>query len=206
MKYVAAFLILFSLVCFMGCGRADDNERQINNNSENDTGEETNIIPENSGVGQSRNNPAPIGSRLVYNGNNYWTDEYYKFRITLIQIIRGVGAWDLIYKANKFNDKPNTGYEYILAEIKFEFSESSEEDSQYKLRGFDFTVVSSDGVDYDDLFIVEPDPDLNADMYAGSATQGWAAFEVKIGDAHPLLTFGRDYEGSGGIWFELYHN
>lgn len=154
--------------------------------------------------GYSRSNPAPIGSTLLHEEEDDWLYGDYKARITLIQVIRGAQAWTMIEDANMFNDEPEPGYEYILAKIRFEYMQSSEQDTQYSVTEYDFTVVSESGVDYDLPSVVEPEPDLDGNLYPGATVEGWAAYQVAINDHHPLLTFGRDWQGRGGIWFKLY--
>jgi len=51
---------------------------------------------------------------------------------------------------------------------------------------------------------VEPDPSVEARLYPGARHAGWVVLQVKKYD-RPLLTFGRDFNGTGGIWFKLYH-
>lgn len=162
------------------------------------------IVSESLGPGSSRSNPASIGASLTYEKEDDWLYEDYKVRITLVQIIRGNQAWNMIEEANMFNDPPDTGNEYILAKIRFEYQECSDPDTQYDVSQFDFTAVSDNGKDYEWVSIVCPEPKLSADLYPGASVEGWAAFEVDIDD-NPLLTFGRDYQGKDGIWFKLYY-
>lgn len=157
-------------------------------------------------VGYSRNNPAPIGSSLTFEEEDDWSYDDYKVKVTLVEIIRGSQAWTLIEDANMFNDPPHPGNEYILAKIRFGFLECSDPDTQYGLSQFVFDAVSDEGKDYDNPSIVTPVPRLSADLYAGASHEGWGAFEVEITDNKPLLTFGRDYQGKGGIWFKLYYD
>jgi len=155
-------------------------------------------------VGFSRSNPAPIGTTLEFEEEDDWSYGDYKVKITLKSIIRGNVAWNMIEDANMFNDEPGSGNEYILAKIKFEYIESSE-DVKFDLSDYDFDAVSENGMVYDNPSIVQPDPKLDADLYPGSSNEGWGVFEVAIDDEHPLLSFGTDYQGKGGIWFELYN-
>ena len=65
-----------------------------------------------------------------------------------------------------------------------------------------FEVVSADGVVYDyELFLIEPTPDITADLYPGATHTGWIAFMVDESDLEPLLVFRRDH---GGAWFKIY--
>jgi len=42
---------------------------------------------------------------------------------------------------------------------------------------------------------------LDGHLYKGASSEGWDAFIVKKGDLSPKLAFGRNYDGTGGIWF-----
>lgn len=154
-------------------------------------------------VGYSRLSPASIGTTLLAEWENYKGE--HKAYITLVQVIRGEKAWQLLQEANMFNDPPPVGYEYVLAKIRFKYLAGPSADTHIYINGnIDFTAVSGDGVDYDYASVVDPEPDLDCSLYPGGTHEGWASFLVKITDNRPLLTFGRDYDGSGGIWFKLY--
>lgn len=152
--------------------------------------------------GYSRRNPAPIGTTLSAEWSDYKGE--YKANVTLLEVIRGERAWQMIYKANRFNNPPVEGYEYILARISFTYRIGPDRDIQYKISPLDFTAVSSSGRDYDYASVVEPSPELSAYLYPGASMEGWAAYQVEKTDAKPLLTFARDYRGTGGIWLKLY--
>jgi PKD repeat protein len=158
-----------------------------------------------SGVeGGSRDWPAHIGTTVAHQEDDDYLYGDHTVNATVRMVIRGEDAWDLIEDANMFNDPPHEGYEYILALIDFGFENSSVADIQYDISSWDFTAVSSLGVDQEVPFVVEPDPPLSGELYAGASLQGWAAYEVPNDDTYPLLTFGRDLDGLGGMWFELF--
>ncbi len=101
-----------------------------------------------------------------------------------------------------FNDSPKNGYEYLLAKVNFKLLDIDEAGAAYDLSGYSFTAVSSMGKDYEHTMSVEPDPSLDAKLYKNAENEGWVAFAVATNDAEPLITFGRDYQGKGGIWFK----
>jgi len=153
------------------------------------------------GPGYSSNNPAPIGSTLTYEGEDDWKYGDYRVNVTLLEIIRGEEAWDLLEAETSLNEAPRPGTEYILAKIRFEYLEST---TGERYTGFSFYSVSENGSDYESVYLFEPDS-LDWGMYPGDPpAEGWKTFEVRIDDEHPLLTMGRDWQGKGGIWFELY--
>lgn len=150
----------------------------------------------------TRQNPASIGTNLSVKFE--YLGDYYEANVTLLEVIRGVEAWKRIQKANSFNDPPREGFEYILAKIRFECIKGPEPDVIYEVSPNSFDVISSKGKEYENPSLVEPEPQLSARLYPGASHEGWAAFEVAVNDSQPVLTFGRDYQGRGGIWFKLY--
>jgi len=153
-------------------------------------------------LGFSRQKPASIGTPIIVEINNLFDDV--KVKITLLDIVRGIEAWNIIKEANMFNDPAKTNYEYILTKVKFKNLESQKKDSAYSLSTYSFTAVSSDGKDYDKDYALGPEPRLNANLYEGASHTGWVVFQIAKDDTQPLMTFNRDYNGTGGVWFKLY--
>ena len=69
-------------------------------------------------------------------------------RITLLEVIRGDAAWTMINSANFLNSPPESGTEYALARLRFEYLKGKDADAQYDINSVQFDVVSSDGKDY----------------------------------------------------------
>jgi uncharacterized repeat protein (TIGR02543 family) len=158
--------------------------------------------------GYSRGNPVGIGTPLsIWVGSSgvasHHTNDY-EVRITLLQIIRGSEAWQRIYEANMFNDPPEPGFEYILAKLRFEYLTGPTPDTAYDVSPVWFDAVSSDGKEYDMASVIQPDPSIRTNLYPGASHEGWVSFHVAQSDAKPVMTFGRKYDGTGGIWFKLY--
>ncbi len=171
----------------------------------------TNIIPLQTSppstiIGHSRSNPAPIGTPVIFEDHNDYSNGDYEVRSTVLEVIRGDDAWDMIYDANLFNDKPQADQEYILVKIFVEFLSTSKEDVQFQVNDYNtYEAVSSEGVDYPIQSIVLPDPELDIDMYVGASYTGWTGYLINKNDAKPLLSMGREYDGSGGIWLKIYN-
>ena len=158
--------------------------------------------------GYSRANPADIGGDLFIKVEGF---EDYEARTTLFQVIRGEEAWETIKEANilaygsTLADPPEAGFEYVLARIRFEYLKGPDQETVYHLSAFDFRVISSDGKAYDHVFLIGgPEPELSAELYPGASHEGWVVFQVAEHDTAPLMTFGRDYRGRGGVWWKLY--
>lgn len=151
-------------------------------------------------IGLSRNNPAPIGKTIRYVVDDILDN--YTADITLNKVIRGERAWDLIEAENQFNSPAPDGHEYLLANITFKVVTNSKPDSTVSIYDMLFTLVSDEGKDYKYASVVNPSPELDAKLYAGASSTGWAFFVVKATDKSPLLAFGRDWDGTKGAWFK----
>ncbi|MDF2892528.1 MAG: hypothetical protein K0R80_2895 [Clostridia bacterium] len=152
----------------------------------------------------SRSNPANINETIFVTTSTY-DKTVFESAITILEIIRGNSAWETIYNRNKYNEPAPDGYEYILAKIKVKLNKSSVKDLQFQVSDYDFTLVSSTGVDYERKSVVVPSPELNAKLYEGGESEGWVVFTVKTTDKYPLIAFGRDYSGKGGVWYRAYN-
>ncbi len=152
--------------------------------------------------GSARANSAEIGTELSIKVDNLLG--YYEARVTLLEVVRGEGAWSRVQQANRFNSPPQAGFEYILARVRFDYLNGKDPNTQYDLSDYDFDAVSSDGKDYERVSVVEPKPTLSAKLYPGASHEGWVAFQVAQQDTRPLMTFGRGSQGRGGLWWKLY--
>lgn len=151
----------------------------------------------------SRNNPAPLNTMQTYTKSSTWLDEdNYSVNIRIIETIRGEKAWEKIYAANQFNSTAPDGYEYILAKVAFSVF-STKDDIAVTPSSYQFKAFSSNNEEYTSNFIVCPEPTLGGKLYEGGNTEGWICLTVKKDDENPKLAYGLDYNGAGGIWFNL---
>jgi hypothetical protein len=152
-------------------------------------------------VGYSRSNPASIGKTLPIEFE--LIGDTFTAEITLVEVIRGDDAWDLISAANMFNDPPSSGFDYILARIRFHYL-SCVPPTDTEFDWFYFKSVSSQGQTFDEPFEVAPEPNLTP-VYPGATTEGWEVLTAKSDDPAPLLTFGTESGGpTSRVWFQLY--
>lgn len=149
----------------------------------------------------SMQNPTPIGTEQAVTFKSF--SDSYTANVTVKEIIRGDKAYELIKAANMFNSEAGEGYEYILAKIDFKLT-NAPGGKKYDLAGYSFDLVSDKGKTYDKVLIVSPEPKLDAELYKGASNEGYVAFKVGVNDKMPKMTFGRNYDGTGGIWFKVY--
>jgi hypothetical protein len=139
-------------------------------------------------------------------------DELYDTRITVLQVVRGEKAWDIVKAASASNKPPGAGFEYLLARIRFEFSaRTSPSHYRYTIEEGQFTATSSDGKEYEVPSLAEaPKPRLKDTLAPGSALEGWIAFRVPRSVHKPLMIFQEDVGSvshrGGGAWFRLYES
>lgn len=166
----------------------DENKREIHIGKEVDT----------SAVGLSRSNPAPLNAKIAFKKESII--ENYEGEVSVNDIIRGDEAWALIKNSNKFNSAPAEGKEYMLVKATVKITGNQKKDSKIDLSSVHFTLVSTQGKDYDPISVVTPDPSINTSLYVGAENTGWMAFEVDKADVSPLITYARSYDGTGGVW------
>jgi hypothetical protein len=163
------------------------------------------FVEKQSKSGYSRNNPAELNTTVkcdfTYGYDENLKGKSYSANITVKEIIRGDAAWEIIKNANQFNDEPKSGYDYLVAKVNFDLLSGAD---QYSLSGYNFKLIATDGKEYDYTTVVKPEPQLDAKLYAGAKNEGYAVFQVAVTDSKPLITFGRDYNGNGGVWFKAY--
>ena len=131
----------------------------------------------------SRSNPVPLGQPL-----SLVFQDIASFQIAVVEIIRGQDAWNLIYEANMFNEQPIEGMEYILAKIGITYQTSTEQDYILSIDSLYFNSVSNNQV-LDSPYVVEPEPELNVELFPGGYGEGYLAFLTYTDDPAPLIAF-----------------
>jgi len=162
--------------------------------------------------GQSPSEAAPAGilvDGIIECGSGYSSHELYDAKITLVEFLRGDQAWERIQEADKSNQPPKPGFQYILARIKFTYlARGAPGDCTQELRGRQFVALASNGKKYDSPELKLPKPELGGTLRAGETLEGWVAFSVPTEDEKPLMTFRVDETGAvqhgGDMWFRLY--
>jgi len=148
----------------------------------------------------SRTSPAPIGTAQSVQVKNILED--YNASAVVLETVRGSAALELIKGANQFNSAPQDGMEYIVAKVRVSIN-STAEDKAVSLSSYSFDAYSSDNVEYDSCFVVNPSPAFGGNVFAGGTAEGYITVQVSVSDPTPKLVFGAKYDGSGGIWFSL---
>jgi hypothetical protein len=135
-------------------------------------------IPPTSGpveIGMSRSYPYPF-RELVTAPN--WD-------IQVLEVLRGDAAWQL-RPTDKYNEPAPAGMEYLLVKIhvKCTFDDQEEHMIYY---GSDFKVTGDRLTLYSFAGGMAPEPVLEATLYKGEETEGWAAYLVGQGEGDLML-------------------
>lgn len=148
----------------------------------------------------SRSNPAPIGTAQSTHYEDYLRE--YDARVQILSSIRGAEAWAKIKEANMFNTEPAAGKEYVLVEVSATLT-NIKDDKAVDLSMFNFKSFNEKNVEYPTTIVVEPKPNFSGQVYSNGTLKGYLAFMVDNSDPAPKAVFGANYDGTGGIWFNL---
>ena len=156
----------------------------------------------NTAMGQSHEEATPVGGSIntqINCSKNAGGIEVYDATISLLEVLRGKKAWELIKKADPSNKKTDSGKEYILARISFKMvARGAPGDKNFDLdRPLQFTAFSEEFEEYETADIVLPQPALKRTVFADQYAEGWIALLVNRKDKRPLLMFD---PSSGGAW------
>ncbi len=156
-----------------------------------------------SGSGTSLTSAAAVGSpvsAIVELSDIYRAPETYDVKITVLEILRGKSSTDLLTRVSASNAPAPSGFEYVLARIRFEYAaRGAPGDKPWELNSGQFSAFSRDGKPYATPSIVYPEPKLIGALRAGDSQEGWLVFAVAIEDRKPVMIF-----GPASIWFRLY--
>ena len=125
--------------------------------------------------------------------------EPYDATLAVMEITRGIEAWNALKAADGANKEPEAGYEYVLARVSFKMKpRGAPGDKTFDLgRPLQFTAFSENFEEYRTPKTTVPDPALKGRVPANQPAEGWIAVSVKKDDPKPLLMFD---PSSGGAW------
>jgi hypothetical protein len=143
-------------------------------------------------------------------GESASVSEPYDATITLVEIVRGPEALKRLKAAGNSNPAPEAGYEYILANIRFEMkARGAPGDKTFELgRSMQFSALSANFEEYAAPTVALPKPELKRRIASGEKAEGWIAFAVKQADTKPLMIFDPSSGGAvargKSLLFQLY--
>lgn len=207
-KLLISIMVVFMIsLLAVGCdGGESTRVEDENGNGEEEAAEENGNGEEEAEETEqdknARQNPAEIGERFRVS-RDYFAFGKVTFEIEMLDVISGDEAWQIVHEGNQFNEEPEEGMEYVLAEFEVEIIETEEDEAFSPSLQLHFDAVSEDGVQYDAFVSVAGIDDLSADLYEGASVTGYHA-EIVEKDDNPVLAVdrGRDTE----VWFDLRAN
>ena len=143
-------------------------------------------------------------------GESASVSEPYDATITLVEVVRGPEALKRLKVVSNSNPDPAAGFEYILANIRFEMkARGAPGDKTFELgRTMQFSALSPQFEEYAAPSLVLPKPELKRRVASGEKAEGWIAFAVKQGDTRPLMFFDPSSGGAVArgkpLLFQLY--
>lgn len=169
-------------------------------------------VPNAFAQGKSHTDPAAIGtsvSSIVQIGPMNTIN--YDVMIIVIETIRGKQAIKHLQSLNSKNKKPEAGFEYLLARIKFELQGRAVSDTgSFELSSspFQWVAFSSGFRQYENISVTPPKPVLKGIVASGQSVEGWLVFEVEQSEAEPIMMFDPASGGGMGrgskLFFKLY--
>ena len=155
----------------------------------------------------------PVGalvSIIIEFGEQYLGAQLYDAKITVLQVVRGKNAWNIVEQAGPSNPAPKPRFDYILARVRFEFSARTlPAPDSYNLNETQFIASDPNGREFaTPILAAYPRPRLNDALKPGDSLEGWLVFLVPQKVSQPLMVFREDVgevsHRGGGTWFELY--
>ena len=140
-----------------------------------------------------RRQPIPFGQWWQFE------EEGRVFRLAVQEAVRGEEAWQRLLEANRYNEPPQRGMEYLLLYIGVEYL-SGPVHGTLRLDAWSFRLVSQNQV-LQPPSLVEPQPAFELEFFPGAEGGGWMAWAMNEDDPAPLLVYGLEYDGSGGTFF-----
>lgn len=188
-KLFPSLALLILLLASLACGTSTTASPQPTENSQEQVQAEPSKTPEATKTPKPSATPTPVPIGLSRNNPLLRTDlvSAPNWDIQVIETKRGEDAWQDIQAANMFNEAAPEGMEYLLVKIhaKSTYTDSDE----HGISGCDFDVTGDRFFNYTCSMasVVEPDPQLDARLFSGGETEGWAAFLVGQGEGNLML-------------------
>ena len=133
------------------------------------------IKPNN--LGESRRKPASLSDTVI---TRDW-------QVKVLQVVRGDKAWEMVKKANEFNDPPQKGMEYVVVKVQVRYL--GKKDEAVSIDEGYFSLSGAKGVEYDNPGVVAPKPALDVHLYPGGEYVGWVVLQCAQNEEGLILKF-----------------
>jgi hypothetical protein len=158
-----------------------------------DEGASTSVAPDLAEIkpndlGTDQSDPAPINETAI-------TEDW---EVTVLEVVRGDEAWNMVKEASSNNEPPPSGVEFIAVRSRVRLI-NSEDNPQlvFGNGGLYATTGSADVVYEDSMVMYLPDPALVCFVYPGGECEGWSVLEIGVGETGVMLIFQPTLEANG---------
>ncbi len=142
-----------------------------------------NITPTDLGIDPAQ--PVPFGQTAT--GEDW--------QVIVLDVLTGGPAWETILAANQFNDPPPDGLIYVLAHVRVRYIGLAE--GKHNVSESDFALFTGAGEVFASPSVVEPEPELYFDLFAGGEADGWVVLQAPAEAKNMILQFNPYYDNSG---------
>ena len=136
-------------------------------------------------LGTDRASPVPFGQTATAED----------WQIIVADVVSGAPAWEIVLDANQFNDPPAPGMMYVLVKVRARYIGLA--DGEHAISDSAFTLLTNSGEELPSPSVVEPEPELFFDLYAGGEVEGWIVLQAPEEAKNLTLYFNPAYDGSG---------
>lgn len=112
------------------------------------------------------------------------------WQVTVLDIISGEEAWQMVLDANQFNDPPQEGMGYLVVRVRLGYI-GFDEHGAFARDGM-FTVVDSSGTVYETARVVDPEPEMFFEIFTGGEVEGMLVFQLPVDQGGRVLKFQPD--------------
>jgi hypothetical protein len=136
-------------------------------------------------TGKTRHQPAAWGETIVTE----------KWEVTVLDLVRGSEAAAMVTAANRYNDPPAEGMEYVVVKLRVRLIVQTDE--VVEVSGGDFKIMGSANVIYNLPTVVDPEPGIRAHLYPGGIHEGWHVTQVAKEEGNLVLVYEPLFDFSG---------
>lgn len=134
-------------------------------------------LAEQNDLGTNVSDPVPFGEQAI---TETW-------EITVLEYVRGQQALDMVMEANQFNSQPDPGMEYVTIKVRTRNVGTAVDPAW--ITSFSFGITGNSNRIYDSVFVVEPDPALDYQVFPGGEVEGWFTVAVPVEEQNLILVY-----------------
>jgi hypothetical protein len=117
-------------------------------------------------LGTIAEEPAPYGEQVT-------TEDW---QLTIVEVVRGDAAWELVQTANRFNEPPAARMHYLAVQMHVRYIGTSDE--ARRVYSHSFAIQDNDGIIYEAPSVVGPEPNIDVNLYPGGEHTGWLILQA----------------------------